>query len=311
MLLHENGYEALAPTGNGDDLRLVTLELEGKVVRVGTGDLDVTVDFADRNDEIGDLGRSFNHMVQQLRESRQEMERRHRTQMSRAEHLAALGELAAGLAHEIRNPLAGIAGVIEIVGRDLPVTSPAHAVVDDVRLEIKQINHLITDLLQIARPRPPEVCRSDLNITVEHAVVLACQQVASAPIRIELQKDPNLPTVEHDSGQIHQLLLNLLLNAVQAIDGAGTIRVEISPLRGDAAIVVIDTGRGIAPDHLPNIFRPFYTTKAYGTGLGLSLVRRIAEEHQGRIEVTSEVGKGTTFLVVLPLQQSPPQGAAT
>jgi len=212
------------------------LELHGKVVRVGRGDFDVTIGFANRKDMIGDLCRSFNHMVQQLRESREDVERQHCDQMARAEHLATLGELAAGLAHEIRNPLAGIAGVIEIVGRDLPVDSPAHAVVEDVRLEIKHINHLLTDLLQMARPHPPNVCRSDLNITAEHAVVLACQQVASTLIRIDLQKDPNLPTVEHDSGQIHQLLLNLLLNAVQAIDGAGTIRVETSPLRGDAAI---------------------------------------------------------------------------
>ena len=308
ILLQENGYDALAPTNGGDDLRLVRLELQGKVVRVGTGDLDVTVDFANRNDEIGDLGRSFNHMVQQLRESREEMERQHRTQMSRAEHLATLGELAAGLAHEIRNPLAGIAGVIEIIDRDLPVTSPAHAVVDDVRLEIKQINHLLTELLQLARPHPPAVRRSDLNTTVEHAVMQARQQVLSKPIKIDLEKDSKMPDVEHDSDQINQVLLNLLLNAVQAIDGAGTIRVEISTLKGDAAIVVIDTGRGIAPEHLPNIFRPFYTTKGYGTGLGLPLVRRIAEEHHGRIEVTSEVGKGTTFLVVLPLQQATPTG---
>ena len=132
----------------------------------------------------------------------------------------------------------------------------------------------------------------------------------STPIRIELQKDPNLPSVEHDSGQIHQLLLNLLLNAVQAIDGAGAIRVEISLLKGDAAITVVDTGHGIAPEHLPNIFRPFYTTKGNGTGLGLSLARQIAEEHHGRIEVTSEIGKGTNFLVVLPLQQATARGEA-
>lgn len=141
--------------------------------------------------------------------------------------------------------------------------------------------------------------------------MLACQQVLSTLIRIELQKDPNLPTVEHDRGQISQLLLNLLLNAVQAIDGAGAIRVEISLLKGDAAIAVVDTGRGIAPEHLPNIFRPFYTTKGNGTGLGLSLGRQIAEEHHGRIEVTSEVGKGTKFLVVLPLQQATAQVATS
>jgi signal transduction histidine kinase len=137
---------------------------------------------------------------------------------------------------------------------------------------------------------------------VERAVVLTCQQVASTPIRIDFKKDPNLPAVEHDSGQIHQLLLNLLLNAVQAIEGPGAIRVEVLLVRGDAEITVVDTGRGIALEHLPNIFRPFYTTKENGTGLGLSLAHQIAQEHHGRIEVTSEVGKGTRFLEVLPLQ---------
>ena len=119
------------------------VELQEKIAQVSEGNLNVAVSFAQRNDEIGDLGRNFNHMMQQLRESREEIERLHRTQMSRAEHLATLGELATGLAHEIRNPLAGIAGVIEIVGRDLPATSPARAVVKDVRLEIARISRTL------------------------------------------------------------------------------------------------------------------------------------------------------------------------
>src|SRR3954468_18558825 len=143
------------------------VELQQKIAELGGGDLSVSVSFADRNDEIGDLGRNFNQMVQQLRESRVEIERLHRTQMSRAEHFATLGEMATGLAHEIRNPLAGIAGVIEIISRDLPSTSPARAVVKDVRQEIARVNHIVTDLLQTARPHPPKVRKSDLNTTVE------------------------------------------------------------------------------------------------------------------------------------------------
>lgn len=280
------------------------VELQQKIAQLGSGDLTVSVTFAKRNDEIGDLGRNFNHMVEQLRESREEIERLHRTQMSRAEHFATLGEMATGLAHEIRNPLAGIAGVIEIIGRDLPTTSPARAVVKDVRQEIARINHIVTDLLQTARPHPPKVRKSDLNTTVEHAVMLGRQQGLARGIEIALHKDPSLPEIEHDSDQIHQVLLNLLLNSLQAIDKNGKVAVTVEARGKNAIIEVADNGRGIAPDHLPNIFRPFYTTKGNGTGLGLSLARRIIEDHHGHIDVTSTVGKGTTFAVVLPLQRA-------
>src|SRR5246500_5130613 len=280
------------------------VELQQKIAQLGRGDLDVSVSFARRNDEIGDLGRNFNQMVKQLRESREEIERLHRTQMSRAEHFATLGEVATGLAHEIRNPLAGIAGVIEIISRDLPASSPARAVIKDVRLEVAQINRILTDLLQAARPHPPEVRASDLNTTVEHAVMLARQQVLSKPIKIELEKNLQLPNVEHDSDQMHQVVLNLLLNSVQAIEGAGTIRVVVAAKKDNALISVTDSGRGISPEHLPFIFRPFYTTKGNGTGLGLSLARRIVEDHRGRIDVESELGRGTEFLITLPIHHS-------
>jgi len=287
------------------------VELQQKISQLGSGDLSVNVSFAHRNDEIGDLGRNFNQMVEQLRESRVEIERLHRTQMSRAEHLATLGEMATGLAHEIRNPLAGIAGVIEIIGRDLPATSPARTVVKDVRQEIARINHIVTDLLQTARPHPPTVRKSDLNTTVEHAVMLGRQQALAKSVEIALHKDPTLPEIEHDSDQMHQVLLNLLLNSLQAIDQNGKITVSLESQGKTAVVQVIDNGRGIAPDHLPNIFRPFYTTKGDGTGLGLSLARRIVEDHQGRIDVSSTLGKGTTFAVILPLQRAEAPNAAS
>src|SRR5579871_5788691 len=285
------------------------VELQQKIAQLGAGDLSVAVSFSNRNDEIGDLGRNFNRMVQQLNETRRELELLHRTQMSRAEHLATLGELATGLAHEIRNPLAGIAGVIEIIGRDLPPTSPAREMVKDVRMEINQINRILTDLLQTARPHPPRVRKSDLNTTVEHAVMLGRQQALTKSVEISLQKDSGLPEVEHDSDQIHQVLLNLLLNALQAIDLNGKVFVTVKSLGSNAVVEVSDNGRGIRPEDLPNIFRPFYTTKGEGTGLGLSLARRIVEDHHGRIDVTSTVGAGTTFSVVLPLQGMPAKTA--
>lgn len=143
--------------------------------------------------------------------------------------------------------------------------------------------------------------KSNLNTTVEHAVMLARQQVLSKPIRVEVVTDPKLPEVEHDSDQIHQVVLNLLLNAVQSIEGNGSVTVRVSSQDDCASISVTDTGRGMTPQQLAQIFRPFYTTKPTGTGLGLSLVHRIVDEHDGRIIVTSEPGKGSAFEVKLPI----------
>ena len=282
------------------------IELQQKIARLREGDFTVRASFAERNDEIGDLGRDFNEMVRQLRESTVTVEQAHRTQMSHAEHLATLGELAAGLAHEIRNPLAGIAGVIDVIGRELPASSPNREVWKDVQEEIRQVQKILNELLDYARPKPPHFTAADLNATAEHAVNLARQQVLSRPIRISLVKAPGLPPVEHDAAQMQQVLLNLLLNATQAIEGAGSIELSLRAADDAAVVAVSDSGRGIDPDHLANIFRPFFTTKGQGTGLGLSLAHRIVEAHGGRIEVTSEPGKGSRFTLWLPLRKTAP-----
>jgi len=277
-------------------------ELQEKIARLREGDLNVSASFSSRNDEIGDLGRNFNAMVQQLRETQEEIRRLHQTQMSRAEHLATLGELAAGLAHEIRNPLAGIAGVIEVIGRDLPANSPGAQVWGDVKGEMQRVQKILNELLNYARPKPPHFAASDLCATVEHAVHLAQQHVVSKPITIAFQCGPTLPPVEHDSTQIEQVLVNLLLNAIQAMDGQGRVDVQLASTNGAVQVRVRDTGRGIAAEQLPNIFRPFFTTKGQGTGLGLSLAKRIVEAHGGQIEVKSVLKQGTEFSITLPLK---------
>jgi len=288
-------------------VRRPMMELQEKFSRVQAGDMDVAVSFADRNDEIGDLGRDFNDMVARLKASREEINRLHQTQMSRAEHFATLGELAAGLAHEIRNPLAGIAGVLDIVSRDLPETSVAREVIDDAKQEAVQINRILTELLDTARPKAPQFRVTDLAGTAEHAVFFARQQAVTKRINIEFEVSDALPPIEHDPNQINQVLLNLLLNAIQSMDKPGTIRVSLQQEEGEddaVAIVVDDEGKGIAPEHLPNIFRPFFTTKGHGTGLGLSLARRMVESHGGTITVESTLGTGTRFTVLLPVRRA-------
>jgi signal transduction histidine kinase len=281
------------------------LELQDKIAEVGSGNLDVEVSFAGRNDEIGDLGRNFNGMARQLRDRRDQLQQVHQTEMSRAEHLATLGELAAGLAHELRNPLAGIAGVIDVLGHDIQNDHPAKEIWQDVRNEIHNIQRILDDLLEYTRPQAAHKLVSDVNATVEQAVRRAEHQALSRPIRFVLIKGVPL-AVEHDSALIGQVLLNLLLNAIQSIKAEGLIEVRVDSDEKAAHISVIDNGQGISPTHVAQVFRPFFSTKKHGTGLGLALAQRIAEGHGGIIEVTSTPGKGSQFTLHLPLPSVSP-----
>ena len=276
-------------------------ELKRVIGRVSEGDLAARVDFAKRNDDVGQLGQQFNEMIRQLEENRAEIERLHQREMARAEHLATIGELAAGLAHEIRNPLAGIAGVVEVMGRELPPESSSRAVLPEVHSEIQHIQAILNDLLVYARPRPPEFHPADLNATVEQAVFLARQQVRTKPIEITLEPEKRLPGILHDPVQVQQVILNLLLNGIQAISNQGKIEVALRQEREYAVVRIRDNGKGISRESLPRIFKPFFTTRKEGTGLGLPLARGIVESHKGRIEVTSEPGRGTQFEVWLPI----------
>jgi len=278
-------------------------ELKETIARVREGDLTPRVEFAKRNDDVGQLGRQFNEMIQELAQNRAEIERLHQFEMARAEHLATIGELAAGLAHEIRNPLAGIAGVVEVIGRELPADSSSRSVLPEVQGEIHHIQSILNDLLAYARPRPPDVHPADLNATIEQAVFLARQQVRTKPIEIAFEPQRKLPEVAHDPVQIQQVVLNLLLNGIQAIPNQGKIEVTVRREGGYAVVRITDTGKGIARDSLPKIFKPFFTTRKEGTGLGLPLAKGIVDSHKGRIEVTSELGHGAQFDVWLPIER--------
>jgi PAS domain S-box-containing protein len=226
--------------------------------------------------------------------------RRHTLALEQAQHLATLGEVAAGLAHEIKNPLAGMAAALEILHEQS--SSEQRPIMAEVQQQIGRIRRIVEDLLHYARPRPPEFRALDLNATLRQAAQLVAHTAARRRVRVSFQAAP-LPAVLHDEDQIQRMVLNLALNAVDAAPEGGTVEIRSSLLpHGMAGIDVQDNGPGIPPEALPQLFRPFYTTKgSHGTGLGLPQCLRIAQAHGGAIDVSTELGSGTTFTVRLPL----------
>lgn len=256
------------------------------------------------------LEKEIRALTARWREFCDRCQRVHDTEMLQAEHLATMGELAAGVAHEIRNPLAGIAGAIEIITKDFPKDHPDREVLEDLRQEVHRIEKVLNDLLLYARPKRPQFGLSDLKETVARTLHLACQQTGTKRVEFSIQIPSDLPAFRMDPEQLHQVLLNIVLNGIQAIDREGKITIAAKPRSSVdgphpdwVEISVSDTGPGIPPESLDRIFRPFFTTKRGGTGLGLSLCRRIISQHGGTLTAESELGKGSRFLIRLPLRE--------
>ena len=256
-------------------------------------------------DEVGRLGQSFNAMIASLEEAKKQLQEYHEAQIERADRLASLGELASGIAHEIKNPLAGISAAIQVLSCSFPASDPRREVINEILKQVERLNKTVRDFLSFARPVEPQRLRHDLNEVVKKALFLIRKQAENQKVEIKEEYSSQLPAVLIDAEQIQQVLLNILLNAVQAVPQGGQITVVTSGSEKSRFInvKVRDTGKGIPPENLKKIFEPFFTTKHQGTGLGLSICRRIVEKHGGKILVESEVGKGTTFTVTLPIEE--------
>ncbi|HBT46904.1 MAG TPA: hypothetical protein DEA73_03330 [Peptococcaceae bacterium] len=219
------------------------------------------------------------------------------------ERLAMVGELAAGMAHEIRNPLTSIRGFLQLLQGKYDRRGPEQEYFQIMIEELDRINAIIKEFLSLAGPAQPQLKIADINEVVSEALLLAEQEALMNEVLLEFHKEENLPLLFLDPLQIKQVVLNLVSNAVQAAGPGGYIKVWTRHEGGQGMVVigVEDNGPGIPPDKLEKIFEAFYTSKEHGTGLGLTLSRRIVEGHGGRIEVTSRVGEGSCFRVYLPL----------
>ncbi|MFH1020297.1 MAG: ATP-binding protein, partial [Pseudomonadota bacterium] len=238
----------------------------------------------------------------------------------RSRQLATVGQMAAGLAHEIKNPLAGIKVSMEVLVNELELSPQDKEIFLRIVREIQRIETLLRNLLNYARPSRPAFSRIDLNGQIENCIKSAEMILKSPEYAADNRKRivfhrtmaDNLPLIKADSDQLQQIFLNLFLNAIEAITGDGTISVTTRTGQDNNTVLVAvsDTGKGMTPQTRAEIFHPFYTTKPKGNGLGLAITKRLVELHQGEIEVDSTSGQGTTFLITFPVEQGQEQETA-
>jgi two-component system sensor histidine kinase HydH len=243
------------------------------------------------------LQRATTQLNAVYRELQQNFER-----MKRSERLYAIGQLSAGLAHEVRNPLASIGGAAAILRKKLGSEERREEFLEIIEKECLRLNRLLTNFLEFARPRQPQYQLTEISSILESVVGLAAHAVGRKPIQLRTDAAPNVPALACDPEQIKQVLLNLTINSVQAMTNGGEILLST---RVDGARVVIevkDQGPGISPEHLDKIFDPFFTTKDTGTGLGLSVAHQIVSQHGGILAAKNNSIRGATFSLFLPIQ---------
>jgi len=277
--------------------------------RLAKGDLSHRVAINSK-DAIGELGKTFNYMADSIKERDERLKEQTKNHIMRSEKLAMIGGLAAGVAHEINNPLGGILIYSHLLLEDIPQDSPQKESLEKIANEATRCKEIVKGLLDFARQREPKIEHGNLNETIESVLSLVEKQALFHNIIVEKNLDPDLPVIAYDKSQLQQVFMNIVLNAAEAMDGDGklTIKTQISKdgFYGDANFT--DTGHGISKENFEKLFEPFFTTKkpGEGTGLGLSISYGIVKKHNGKIEVESEVDKGTTFTIKLPIKKEGP-----
>ncbi|HQR29177.1 MAG TPA: ATP-binding protein [Anaeromyxobacteraceae bacterium] len=272
--------------------------LVAAMARAESGDLTVRADEG-RPDELGTAARGFDATLAALRRSQAELEAFYRERMVRADRFATVGEMATGLAHEIKNPLAGLSGALELLAEDLSENPRQSEVVGEMRHQVARLTNTMESLLSFARPPKAHLRDTDLHATLQKVLFLVRQQRRLAAVHVEVELG-EVPHVLADPSQLEQVFLNICLNACQAMGAAGgrlTVRSRLA--EGRVAVDVEDTGPGIPESVRPNLFKPFFTTKREGNGLGLAISARIVAEHGGNIGYRCPAGGGTIFTVTL------------
>jgi signal transduction histidine kinase len=261
--------------------------------QIKEGNLGAQVEAYTR-DEVGILAETFNEMSIAIQE------RDHKLSRLNEE----LKQMSAGLAHEVRNPLNGMRIFLELLKRRLVTDDKARELIGRVDEEVQSLNKMVTEFLDYARPITLQGKKVNLSETIDSTLTLLCTELDDEAIQFQTSGLEALPSIYADEEQLKRVFANIIKNSVQAMPDGGTLNISGKVMNNKVYLEFMDTGVGIPQDTLERVFDPFFTTKDAGTGLGLSVVKRIVENHSGTIECQSKEGKGTTFAITLPLNWS-------
>lgn len=221
-------------------------------------------------------------------------------QLDEVKHMAEIGQLAASLAHEIKNPLAGISGAIQIISREMDAADPHLEIMREILRQIDRLDSAVKDLLVYARPKPPELRTQDVGVTIQNCLALLSGDPELKSLRIECDGLERRISARIDSAQFEQVITNLMLNAAQACDGRGRVNITLSTDSSHVVLRIRDNGRGMSEEVRQRALEPFFTTEARGTGLGLSICKKIIDTHHGEIRIETTMNGGTTVSIILP-----------
>lgn len=287
------------------------------IKKIEKGDLSVRMNMKSK-DEIGILANSFDNMVQALESARNELELTHEQQMERAAKLATIGEVVAGIAHEIKNPLTGISCAVQLLQAELSEDSSQKVITDKILSQIKRLDRTVKDLLSYAKPKAAKFLPYNINEVIDRAVFLVYPEAKSLNVKVNTDIEEGLPDIIMDPDQMQQVSLNLMINALQAMPEGGNLTIKAHQIEYDdldvslkkelsrgskLAVSFADTGKGISSEDMEYIFEPFFTRKSKGSGLGLSITRKIIREHGGVLNCESKLGKGSLFTIYLPISK--------
>ncbi len=286
-------------------LRPIRTLIEG-ASRIGRGDYSTKIGLKG-DDEISLLGREFDAMARSLQE-REALLKQKQAELLLAERLAAVGRVAAQIAHEVRNPLSSIGLNVELLQDQIEAAkfaSPeegreAVALLKAISHEVDRLTEVTEEHLRLARLPSPSLQPEDVHALLDRVLAFSGEELARAKISVKREPGADKVSAMVDEGQLRQVVLNLIRNAREAMRGGGTLTLKTSVVNGSVEIAVGDTGPGIDPETRAKVFDPFFSTKASGTGLGLSLSRQIVQAHHGSLDVASEPGQGATFVIRLP-----------